>query len=229
MNDLVITHNQQAVTTSLQVAEKFEKEHRNVLRDIESIRNSDVLNFEQMFIEGETPDSYGRARKTYFMNRDGFTLLAMGFTGSKAMKFKTEYIQAFNDMEQKLSSPSSMRLLLEAALEHENKLLAIDTRVVELEDNMRLSGSQEQEINAKGKAKVISSLGGYESNAYKEVSKKVFSQFWGGFKRHFSIPRYGELPVKRYEEALIYINEWSPDTSMRIEINKLNNQQHMKI
>ncbi|HGF7735405.1 TPA: Rha family transcriptional regulator, partial [Enterococcus faecium] len=59
MQELVILKNKEAVTTSLQVADSFEKEHKNVLRDIEKLKE-DVLNFEQMFVEGNEPDSYGR-------------------------------------------------------------------------------------------------------------------------------------------------------------------------
>lgn len=101
MNDLVIMKDRQAVTTSLQVSEKFEKQHRNITRDIDSLRE-DVLNFEQMFKEGSEPDSYGRPQRVYYMNRDGFTLLAMGFTGKKALKFKLQYIEAFNSMEKQI-------------------------------------------------------------------------------------------------------------------------------
>lgn len=99
--NLVVIQNRQAVTSSLTVAENFGKRHDNVLRDIEALKE-DVLNFEEMFFEAETPDSYGRPRRTYYMNRDGFTLLAMGFTGKKAIQFKLQYIQAFNQMEQQL-------------------------------------------------------------------------------------------------------------------------------
>ncbi|HEN2104914.1 TPA: Rha family transcriptional regulator, partial [Enterococcus faecium] len=59
----------------------------------------DGSNFGQMFVEGNEPDSYGRSRRVYFMNRDGFSLLAMGFTGSKAINFKLKFIEAFNEME----------------------------------------------------------------------------------------------------------------------------------
>lgn len=110
MTDLVIIQNRQAVTSSLRVAESFEKEHRNVLRDIDSLKK-DVLNFEQMFFETEIPDSYNRPRRAFLMNRDGFTLLAMGFTGKKALEFKLKYIEAFNRMEQQLkelNQPSYM-------------------------------------------------------------------------------------------------------------------------
>ena len=101
MNSLVIMKDQQAVTSSLQVAETFEKNHRDVLRVIDDLEK-DVRNFTQMFLMTDLPDSYGRNRRAYYMNRDGFTLLAMGFTGKKALKFKMQYIEAFNQMEDEL-------------------------------------------------------------------------------------------------------------------------------
>lgn len=100
MNELVIMKDKQAVTSSLQVAETFGKNHRDVLRAIDDLK--DVRNFAQMFSETNLPDSYGRNRRGYYMNRDGFTLLAMGFTGTKALEFKLKYIEAFNAMEETL-------------------------------------------------------------------------------------------------------------------------------
>lgn len=101
MNNLVIMKNKQAVTSSLQVAETFGKRHDHVLRDIEHVRK-DLPNFGEMFVEANVPDSYGRDRKAYYLNRDGFTLLAMGFTGKEALNFKLQYIRAFNKMEASL-------------------------------------------------------------------------------------------------------------------------------
>lgn len=98
MTDLVIMKNRQAVTSSLQVAESLDKKHQHVLRDID-VLEKDVSNFGQMFVEGNEPDSYGRNRRVIYMNRDGFTILAMGFTGKKALQFKLKYIEAFNKME----------------------------------------------------------------------------------------------------------------------------------
>ena len=86
MTDLVIMKDRQAVTSSLNVAENFEKRHDNTLRDIDQLKK-DVLNFEEMFFEANEPDSYGRDRRVVYMNRDGFTILAMGFTGKKALQF----------------------------------------------------------------------------------------------------------------------------------------------
>ena len=89
------------VVTSLDVAETFEKRHDHVLRDIELLKK-DVPIFGEMFFESTIPDSYDRSRKIFYMNRDGFTLLVMGYTGEKAMKFKLAYIKQFNAMEELL-------------------------------------------------------------------------------------------------------------------------------
>lgn len=89
------------VVMSLDVAETFEKRHDHVMRDIEELRKV-VPTFGEMFFDGNAPDSYGRSRKIYYMNRDGFTLLVMGYTGEKAMKFKLAYIKQFNAMEEVL-------------------------------------------------------------------------------------------------------------------------------
>lgn len=229
MNQLVFINNEQVVTDSVTVAGNFEKRHDNVMRDIENLKK-DVLNFEEMFFETTTPDSYGRERRTYLMNRDGFTLLAMGFTGKKAIQFKLKYIEAFNEMEKQLQKPrvlsdkeqlmASMRLSLEAA----ETLEKHDERITNLENNMRIDSAQEQTIRKRANRAVVESLGGKSSQAYKTMAFKVFSAFWRDFKNHFEIPRYGDLPKKKFEEGLRFIDMWQPSTSLKIEIDNVNRQ-----
>ena len=95
----VVNNNGQLVVSSRQVAENFGKQHKDVLRAIEKLIEGDWRKIAPMFHETTMMDSYGRQQKTYLMNRDGFSLLAMGFTGSKALEWKLKYIQAFNEME----------------------------------------------------------------------------------------------------------------------------------
>lgn len=101
MNNLVIMKDKQAVTSSLQVAEVFDKQHKDVLEaidtKIQSAENS--AHYQIMFAEGEYKDSRGRKQRLYYMNRDGFSFIAFGFTGKKADTFKLKYIEAFNQME----------------------------------------------------------------------------------------------------------------------------------
>jgi Rha family phage regulatory protein len=93
---------ERVVVTSLDVAETFGKEHKNVLRDIEALGCSEEfnrLNFEPI----NYLDARGREQRAYTMTRDGFTLLAMGYTGELAMRFKEAYIKQFNAMEKALT------------------------------------------------------------------------------------------------------------------------------
>lgn len=97
---LVYLKNDEAVCDSLQVAEKFGKRHDRVLRAIEQIKNdSSPQKWGQSFKEKSYKDSSGKFNKMYEMNRDGFSILAMGFTGKKALEWKWKYIEAFNEME----------------------------------------------------------------------------------------------------------------------------------
>lgn len=100
MNELVTVYNKQLVTDSQTVAEHFEKEHKNVLRAIDNLvaQNSATKN---MFLE-QTREYRGRDFRYYLMNRDGFSLLVMGFTGTKALEWKLKFLEAFNTMEKAL-------------------------------------------------------------------------------------------------------------------------------
>ena len=101
MNDLVFKgQNDQVITTSLKVAEKFKKEHRNVLKSIRKLMTAKNVAVAKMFDEQMYVNDQGKEQPMFYMNRDGFTLLAMGFTGDKAIGFKVEYINAFNKMEE---------------------------------------------------------------------------------------------------------------------------------
>ena len=97
MNELIYLKNNEAVCSSLDVAEKFHKSHKNVLRNIDNLlKNEGVKN---MFFKGQYHDEKNEKRPMYYMNRDGFSLLVMGFTGKKALEWKLQYIKAFNNME----------------------------------------------------------------------------------------------------------------------------------
>lgn len=95
------------VVSTLIVAEHFGKEHKNVLRLVESIipeigPELCQLNFEPTSVQVHMPKGGVRDVPAYHLTRDGFTLLAMGFTGKKALAWKVRYIQAFNAMEAEL-------------------------------------------------------------------------------------------------------------------------------
>ena len=89
------------VVSSLDVAETFEKKHYHVLRDIKELECSEEFRLSN-FGESSYRNSQNKKQPMYYMTRDGFTLLVMGYTGHKAMKFKEAYIKQFNAMEKQL-------------------------------------------------------------------------------------------------------------------------------
>ena len=139
MTDIILsTQNGEPVASSRQIAESFGKEHRNVMRDIENLMTAGVLKNEQtpMFYKTEyTHEQNGQTYPMYLMNRDGFTLLAMGFTGKAALEWKLKYIAAFNAMEKQLAQRpqlSRAELMAQALIAAHDELEHKDRQIAEL-------------------------------------------------------------------------------------------------
>lgn len=150
MEELVFLENDQAITTSRNVAESFERNHQHVLEAIDNltVENSTVKN---MFHETTYKNERGREYREIYMNRDGFTLLAMGFTGKKALEFKLKYIEAFNQMEKQLQEiyhvsetalTNNVMKIMKEDLFHE-----IDERFEMYEENYRPTHANKIRIN----------------------------------------------------------------------------------
>ena len=139
MKDLVFRgQNDQVITTSLLVAETFEKEHRNVLKSIRKLMSATNVAVAQMFDETTYVNEQGKEQPMFFMNRDGFTLLAMGFSGEKALKFKVDYINAFNKMEAELKSQQTKQLsAAESLLQSVQLLVAHERQLAILEHKQK--------------------------------------------------------------------------------------------
>jgi Rha family phage regulatory protein len=116
---LVAVENEHAVTTSMRVAEVFGKEHYNVMKAIKSLDCSEefrAVNFNASKIDYQN----GNIKKQlpmYYITRDGFMFLVMGFTGKTAAKWKEAYIKAFNEMEAKIRAEQ----MAKAIEEHDRK------------------------------------------------------------------------------------------------------------
>lgn len=132
MNDLVIMKDKQAVTSSLQVAEVFDKQHKHVMEAIKNKLNSaeNSAQYNSMFAEGVYKDKSGKSNPMYYMNRDGFSFIVMGFTGHKADNFKLRYIKAFNEMEDqvKFQVPATLPEALRLAADQAEKISVLQPK-----------------------------------------------------------------------------------------------------
>lgn len=165
MNELVFIQNDEILVSSKDIADNFSKQHGHVLRDIENIEK-DVSNFGEMFHKGEAEDSYGRSQPCYFMNRDGFTLLAMGFTGKQALGWKIKYINAFNQMEKQLKTATPQltgeELMAKALIEAKSVLERQNKQIIEMKPKALFAdtvAASDSSILVGQEAKLISQSG----------------------------------------------------------------------
>lgn len=146
--DLVVLTNDQVLTTSLKVAEYFGKQHSHVIRAIEkATENLAAIGLskngpsENGFIISSYKNSQNKDQPMYYLNRDAFTFVVMGFTGEKAAAWKWRYIQAFNRMEKELHKQQQdrpmtpleiLRYQVAIMTDHENRLNSLETDIIQL-------------------------------------------------------------------------------------------------
>ena len=222
MNELINILNRSGtlVVSSREVAKNFEKQNQHVMQSIREIETS-VKNSTNLFIESIYEDSYGRQQNEYLLTRDGFSLLVMGFTGQKALKWKLKYIEAFNKMENaiksKLSPQEIMRIQLGMLDNHEG-------RIDKLENTMTIDYGQQQVLRKKVNARVMHWLEGKHSVAYKSISKKVFSECNRDIQDYFNVNSRNNIPKMKFDDAIGYIESWEPKTNTKMLIRDYNAQ-----
>ena len=226
--EIIITYDndhQQPVVSSLQIAEDFGKQHKNVIQSIQNLvaENSAAKSW---FYE-TTYESRGKQYPMYLMNKDGFTFLVMGFNGKLANEWKIKYIQAFNAMERQIkdglpSTPEEkLDLLVEVAHNQKAKVERIDERVTHLEKNARIDPTQYG---------YIGNLVNKRLQAVKEVYKYQWTKQQCGALRHGinrdicnamdARPRT-QIRAKDFDKACHFVEGWNPSSVTLKEIEEL--------
>ncbi|MEN8077630.1 ORF6C domain-containing protein [Clostridioides difficile] len=225
--DVVVSKNDKGelVVTSRQVAEDFGKEHKNVVRAIENLtaQNSAVKN---IMIESKF-EHRGNEYTEYLLTRDGFSLLVMGFTGSRALEWKLKYIEAFNKMEQAIKNPYghlSKEVQAIFALDYKQQQLAGEVK--ELKEGMPLFNVECKEIQAAVKRKGVEILGGKGSPAYKNnsIRCKVYSDIQQQLRREFGVSRYEAIKRCQLDMAHEIVAKYKAPIYLTDEIYLLNQQ-----
>lgn len=171
-------------------------------------------------------DSIGREQSPVFINESGLYSLILSSKMPNARKFKSwvtsevlPTLRKTGHYEMENYSPE-----MQAILMHDKKLVKMDERVTTLENTMTLDYAQQQALGEAVNYVVIEALGGKESDAYKEIGKKVFSECNRDLKRYFRVNARNNVPKKRFEEAVEYVQCWRPCTNTQIAIKEHNSQ-----
>ena len=192
MNELINIQNQdgQLTVSSREVAQNFEKEHRVVLKAIDDLiaEMGVAQNYADLFIPTEYQHEQNRQTyREYLLTRDGFTLLAMGFTGSKALEWKLKYIEAFNKMESEIRTSFSelspqLQLLIgieKKQREHDKAISDTNTRIDGIKEIVSLDTNSWRRDAKNLISKIALAMGGFDyirdvnSEIYKALNERM--------------------------------------------------------
>jgi len=236
--DLVIMKNRQAVTTSLQVAESFDKQHKDVMETIrhklQSAENS--AHYQKMFAEGTYRDSRGREQSMYYMNRSGWSFIAMGFTGEKADSFKLAYIDAFDTMQDELERRASLpmtpreqlKLLAQGneetnqRIDHTNyRVDGMDGRLTELEKNQKLDPGEYNWLGRRINKAVRDYMELQHLKLTNPQRSKLFHDINSGVCAVAHVKTRTQIREGYFDDVSDYISDWQPSTATLAVIKQL--------
>jgi Rha family phage regulatory protein len=219
MNELVFIENNQVVTDSLTIAEVFDKEHRNVVRDIENQivklieageRRFSLLNFER----SNYVNDRGREYEKFLLTEDAFAIVAMAYTTPEAMKMKVKFVQEFKRMRETLNGvrPLSEREQLVASLK-----LSLETaeEITEVKGEVKeIRNMVEQQITLDhGEQRRVQKAVGhkiYELEHDPDLRPALFSEIYREIKDRFGVGSYKDIKRKDLQSAIRYIEAWVP-------------------
>ena len=227
--ELVIMQNQQAVTSSLQVAEAFERNHRDVLKAIDDLKEGLAQKFADLFWEEAYTHSQNKQEyRQIIMNRDGFTLLAMGFNGNKVLQFKLKYIEAFNEMEKHIKEKQPklpqttmeiLELMFKATTETNERVEVLEEDIQDIKENRLISTEDKNSIDRMVRRKVA--LICKEQRLDQEAKSLLFADIGKSIKELFEVPHRGRIKNKDFEQAVDFIGDWEPSSVTKAKINQM--------
>lgn len=232
MNELqIIEHKQVRVLTTQQLAEVYETTVDNIKQNFKRNKERFIEGRDYYLLKGEELKDFLQVTNSHLqisnMTRSMYLWTERGANRHSKILDTDKAWQQFDVLEEtyfkvktqqkQLSQIEIMRIQLGMIDDHEERLKS-------LENNMTITSSQQHTLNNIAKETVIKCLGGKDSQAYKKLSKVVFSTIWRDYKNYFKIPSYRDTLQSDYDTALAYLRKWRPDMNLAMNIDCENHQ-----
>ncbi|MCC3868468.1 Rha family transcriptional regulator [Terrisporobacter mayombei] len=224
----------QAVQTipSYEVAEMMETRHSKVIRMVEgdedragiipTLRKAQ-MGVSKYFIESTYKvEGNNKTYKCYECTKLGCDMLANKMTGEKGILFTAKYVERFNEMVENPLENASKEL--QAIFMIDRKQQVIKSRVGAIEEKMTVDYELAENLRTAVNTRAVHLLEGKHSEAYKKLSKKLFSELYRDIKGAFKVNSYKNISLKNYDKALNYIEKWKPNLMLQYAIQGANGQ-----
>lgn len=232
MNNLTIIENEgKRVLTTTQLAEGYGTDYKIISNNFNRNKTRYILGKHYFVLGGEEKrefinyhnfnDSSKNAKQLYLWTEKGALLHAKSLNTDKAWDVYEKLVENYFNPKTDLPVMSKE---LRAILMLDQKTVEIDNRITKLENTMTIDYSQQECLNRCARARLIEILGGKDSKAYKELSKKIFSSLWNMYKLSFNVNSYKNTAKKDYDRALDFICSWEPSKEMQYMIIGANTQ-----
>lgn len=203
MNELVFRNaNGVPITTSYLVAETFKKPHYQVLRDIDNLECSDCFresNFVFSFKIREIANGGHKEDRYCSITKDGFTFLAMGYTGKKAAEFKEKYIAAFNAMEQQIRQGLQLSSeFMQTQMQMMNQMMQLCNSMMQRIDRLEEVQQESKKAETKKRIPELSPLDPFLDDSYPWTGViTTYQRLRKLYPNHITIPRTAEVLRRR--------------------------------
>lgn len=174
-------------------------------------------------VKRDTPTSSGIQSMSYINEGDLYRLIMKSKLPS-AEKFESWVMDEVLPIIRKTGSYHKPLTIVEQIQVIATGFLDHEERLNRLENTMTIDYAQQESIRDLVSSVVIAHLGGKESNAYKEIGKKVFAECNRDIKTYFAVNARNNIPKLRFEEAMEYVKNWHPCTNTVMRIRDCNAQ-----
>ena len=223
MKSLMQTIASEIKLSSLDLVEITGKEHKNIIRDIRNEIEELGEEVSQLIFEPSNYINRGKEYPCYTFGKDGAMQLALKYDAQTRYKV-IQHINKLESQPRVLTEREQIIASMKLSIETSEEVNEIKEDVAMLKETMRIDSLQQRELQKKVSGVIVDLLGGKDSNAYQELSKKIFPSFWNEFKTYFGLPRYPDLPKVKFDEAIEFVGMWRPTTTLQIKIDNCNKQ-----